>query len=198
MTVSEDVNPNENTKFADAPLGHDLTANDVSKQIQEQLKKLEKDCDLTSGSDFFMEKQWENWNLKLGIATVILSALVSVIGAVSALDYFKASEEYFLLGSTLLASIGTVLGSVLTFLKPSERAARYREFAIKQKNLRNRIRIYRTVHAPKEPEWTKSAEQLASFNMEKDALSSDNPTIPTVAYENSRLAIKAKEAKQAD
>ena len=167
----------------------------VMATIQYQLEKLEEDCDVTSGSDFYMERVWENWNFRLGIATVVLSALVSAIGAISALKDLQNFEPYFLLGSTLLASAGTVLGSVLTFLKPSERAARYREFANKQKSLRNRIRVYRTVHAPKELDWTKAAEQLTNFGIEKDALTSDNPTIPKVAYLSSRSAMEAKKQK---
>lgn len=167
----------------------------VTATIQYQLEKLEEDCDVTSGSDFYMEKVWENWNFRLGMATVVLSALVSVIGAVSALEDLRHFKSYFLLGSTLLASVGTVLGSVLTFLKPSERAARYREFANKQKSLRNRIRVFRTVHAPKEADWTKAAEQLTNFSIEKDALASDNPTIPTVAYLSSKSAVEAKKQK---
>ena len=147
-----------------------------------QLQKLEDDTDLTSASDFRMAQKWESTNNLLGLITIIVSGIVTVIGAVSSLKQLSDIQPFFTIASTVLASIATVIGSVLTFLKPSERGGRYREFGNKQKMLRNRIRIYRTVQMLQDNSANGPPEQLVAFNLEKDSLNSDNPPIPRSAF----------------
>src|SRR5207237_8130528 len=77
-----------------------------------------------------------------------------------------------------LASAAMVIGSVLTFSKPSARGARYREFGNKHKALGNRIRIYRTVNMEEDGSLKGLSEKLTAFSTEKDILNSDNPPIP--------------------
>src|SRR4051812_26785277 len=52
-------------------------------QIREQLKKLEDDTDLTAASDFFMAQWWESKNTQLGLSTVVVSGIVTVLGAIA-------------------------------------------------------------------------------------------------------------------
>lgn len=164
--------------------------------IAAQLQKLEDDTELTSASDFRMAQRWEATNNRLGLTTVIVSGIVTVIGAVSSLEKFTDVQPLFIIVSTLLASIATAIGSVLTFLKPSERGGRYREFGNKQKMLRNRIRIYRTVQILQDDSSTGPTEQLVAFNLEKDALNSDNPPIPRSAFVTASKEIGEKRTRR--
>lgn len=151
-------------------------------EIARQLHKLEDDTDLTSASNFYVSQRWESLNTYLGLGTVGVSGAVTVIGAAASVKGLEGWQPYFTLSSTILASTATVIGSVLTFLKPSERGARYREFGNKQKALRNRIRIYRTVKMEEDATIKGPSEQLSAFSVEKDTLNSDNPPIPRPAF----------------
>jgi hypothetical protein len=154
----------------------------VRAEIGRQLQKLEDDTDLTSASDFYVSQNWESLNTYLGLTTVAVSGVVTIISAAASVKGLEAWQPYFTLSSTILASGATVIGSVLTFLKPSERGARYREFGNKQKALRNRVRIYRSVKMEEDTTITGPSEQLSAFSVEKDTLNSDNPPIPRSAF----------------
>jgi hypothetical protein len=159
----------------------EMTVEEVRQSIEDQLQELEDDTDLTSASDFSMAHRWQAVNTRLGLFIVLASGLATAIGAASIAD-FQDFQRYFTLSSMLLAAIVTVVASVLTFLKPSERSGLYREFAHKQKALRNRIRIYRSVLMKQDPSVERLSEQLVALGQEKDALNSDNPPIPRSAF----------------
>lgn len=163
----------------------ETTIEEIRQSIDDQLKKLEDDTSLASASDFIMEQRWEARNTRLGLVIVFTSAIVAAIGASASVGEFQQYQDFqrFIpLASTLLASIATVVGSILTFLKPSERGSRYREFGNKQKALRNRIRIYRTVLMSQDPSLERLSDQLVAFGQEKDAMNSDNPPVPRSAF----------------
>jgi SMODS and SLOG-associating 2TM effector domain len=160
----------------------DMTIEDVRQSIEDQLQRLEDDTDLTSASDFSMAQRWEATNTRLGLIIIIASGVVAAIGAAASLADLQQYQRYFTLSSTVLAAIATVIASVLTFLKPSERSGQYREFGNKQKALRNRIRIYRSVLMKQDPSVERLSEQLVAFGQEKDGLNSDNPPIPRSAF----------------
>jgi len=160
----------------------DMTFDDIRQSIEDHLQKLEDDTDLTSASDFRMAQRWEAINTRLGMIIILTSGIVTAVGATASVGYLEGFQSYFTLSSTILASIATVVGSVLTFLKPSERGCRYREFGNKQKALRNRIRIYRSVLMKQDPSVERPSDQLVAFGQEKDALTSDNPPIPRSAF----------------
>jgi hypothetical protein len=167
------------TAILNPPLGAATEQREQSlrSEISRQLKNLENDADLTSASDFYVSQKWGSLNTRLGLSTVCVSGAVTIIGAAASVKGLEDWQTYFTALSTILASAATVICSVLTFLKPSERAARYREFGNKHKALGNRIRIYRTVNMEDVP-LKGLPEKLAAFSTEKDNLDSDNPPIP--------------------
>ena len=149
----------------------------LRSEISRQLKHLEDDADVTSASDFYVAQKWDRLNTRLGLSTVGLSGAVVVIGAAASIKGLEDWQTYFTALCTILAAAATVIGSALTFLKPSERVARYREFANKHKALGNRIRIYRTVNMEEDGTLRGLSEKLAAFSAEKDILNSDNPPL---------------------
>ena len=168
----------------------------LCSEISRQLKNLEDDADLTSASDFYVAQKWGRLNTRLGLSTVGVSGAVIVIGAAASIKGLEDWQTYFTALSTILAAVATVIGSVLAFLKPSERGARYREFANKHKALGNRIRIYRTVNMGEDGTLTGLSEKLAAFSSEKDILNSDNPPIPRDAFRSaSKEMLEKREPK---
>ncbi len=113
---------------------------------------------------------------------MVASGVVAVISAAAALTDLLPYQRYFTLAMTVLAAMATVLASVLTFLKPSERGGQYREYGNKQEALRNRIRIYRSVLMKQDPSVERLSDQLVAFGHEKDGLNADNPPVPRWAY----------------
>jgi hypothetical protein len=175
----------------------EMTFDEIRQSIEDQLQKLEDDTDLTSASDFRMAQRWQGINTKLGLIIVLVSGIITAIGAGASVGDFQYLQKYFALSVTVLASIATVVGSVLTFLKPSERGMQYREFGNKQKALRNRIRIYRSVLMKQEPSVDRPSEQLVGFGQEKDALNSDNPPIPRSAFRTASRDMLEKRRRRA-
>lgn len=165
----------------------------LHQSIEEQLDNLEKDTNITSKSNFMIAQNWESINSILGLSAVIISGIVTILGAMTALKGMEDVQHIFNFASTILASIITVVGSILTFLKPSERAGRYREFGNKQKALRNRIRIYRNVILAQEKYTSIAIEKLEEFNKDKDTLNSDNPPISLSVYLKIKKEIKPSE-----
>lgn len=177
-----------------------MTEKTIDQNIAEQLTKLEKDTDLTSESNFALAQNWEKWNNNIGITIVILSAIVTSLSAISSSDLkLLENKTNVLIISTLFGSIIAGLGSIITTLKPAERAARYREFGNKHKSIRNRIRIYRTVSINLTEDTPEKNAKLLDFLAEKDTLNSDNPPIAKWAFTQAIDNIKRKEEqKKAD
>lgn len=172
----------------------------VRSQLDEELQKLEHDTDLTAASNFRKAQDWEAINVMLGLSAVGISGLVTVLGATMSAASSPGGHNGLIslltFGSTILAAAATVVGSILTFLKPAERAARYREFGNKQKGLRNRIRVYRAVIVAQEASVIALTEQLSKFLLEKDMLNSDNPPIPRSTFRAASKEILEKRQRR--
>jgi len=156
----------------------DMTVDDIRQSIEDQLQRLEDDTELTSASDFAMAHRWDAINTRLGLIIVVTSGVVAAVGAAATLADLQLYQRYFTLATIVLAAIATVVASVLTFLKPSERGGQYREYGNKQEALRNRIRIYRSVLMKQDPSVERLSDQLMAFGQERDGLNSDNPPVP--------------------
>lgn len=169
----------------------------LDNEICEQLEKLEGDTDLTAASNFAVAQRWERWNMVLGLGIVILSGVSSAIGAFASSGNTTEIARYnLIIGSTVLASTTAILGSILTFLKPSEIAARYREFGNKQKSLRNKTRLLRTVSITFLDQLSARHDALIKFLEEKETLNSDNPPIPRWAFKQATRDIADKQARR--
>lgn len=167
----------------------------TTQSICDQVLELESDTDKTAALNFVLAQRWETRNLQLGLGVVLISGIVTVLGAVAALrdgELHVVTQPVLTLSSTILASITAVLGSILTFLKPAERASRYREFGNKNKSLHNRLKIYRTVSIGFVENEKKQHDDLQTFLKEKDALNLDNPPIPSWAKDQVDIEIERK------
>jgi hypothetical protein len=160
----------------------DMIVDDIRQSIEQQLQRLEDDTELISASDFAMAQRWDATNTRLGLIIVVTSGAVAAIGAAASLTDLQPYQRYFTLATTVLAAVATVIASVLTFLKPSERGGQYREYGNKQQTLRNRIQIYRSVLMRQDPSVERLSDHLMALGQERDGLNSDNPPVPRWAY----------------
>jgi hypothetical protein len=171
----------------------------VTDNIMVQLETLEAAADMTAASDFRVAQRWEAWNIRLGVAVVLASAAVTALGATGSAGLklpVGIDAAVVVPAMTVLGSLAAVLASVLTFLKPAERASQYREFGNKQASLGNRIRLYRSVSIFYAVDDQAVHEQLVAFVGEKDALNSDNPPIARWAFARAARDLEARERRQ--
>lgn len=175
----------------------DMGFDDIRHSIEAQLQRLEDDTDLIAASDFGMAQRWDGINTRLGLVIVVACGIITAIGAYASVGDFLQYQRYFTLSTTILAAIATVMASVLTFLKPSERGCQYREYGNKQEGLRNRIRIYRSVLMRQDPSVERLSDQLVAFGHERDGLNADNPPIPRSAFKSATKDMMDKKRRQA-
>lgn len=95
---------------------------------------MEEDCTHSGKAHFNASDRWTWWNYAFGIPSVALSAAA---GAAFFQDYSVAAGA--------MSSAVTVLTSLMTFLKPSEKAADHKNSGDQYLSLRNDARVFREI-----------------------------------------------------
>jgi len=160
----------------------------VLKQIIDNAQKVANDCEYSASSNFALGKYWDTWNLRLGLSAAILSALAALVGKTDLSGVPIAG---------VVAFLAAISASVLTFLKPSEKASIYREFGNKYRSLRNRSRVFISIDCLVMPEYEELRARLDSLLKEKEDLNLDNPVIPEWAFKEAQRLITQKLARKA-
>ncbi len=135
------------------------SANTSKSAIEAELERIEEDCIHSGKAHFNAGDRWARYHYCLGIPSVILSALA---GAAFFKDYGGVAG--------VMSSIVAVLTSLMTFLKPSERAAAHKSSGDQYLTLQNDARVFRQIrlhHVCDEPaaiagldEFTKRRNEL--------------------------------------
>ncbi len=102
--------------------------------IRKELGRIEEDCDHSGKSHFNAALRWSGWNFRLGLASTVLSA---VAGA----TYMKSQPEIAAAISITVA----IMAGLITFLKPSERAAMHKSSGDQYLALKNEARVFREI-----------------------------------------------------
>jgi hypothetical protein len=163
----------------------------VLTQIIDNARKIANDCEYSASSNFALGTYWDAWNLRLGLSAAIFSALAAIN-----IDTMIATNAHHSPITSVVGFFAAISASVLTFLKPSEKASVYREFGNKYRSLRNRSRIFISIDCLVTPEYTLEYEKLRgaldALLKEKEDLNFDNPVIPGWAFEEAHRLIKQK------
>jgi hypothetical protein len=106
---------------------------DPKPAIQAELQRIEEDCIHSGKGHFNAGDRWARYHYWLGIPSVVLSALA---GAAFFKDYGSIAG--------VMSSIVAILTSLMTFLKPSERAA-HKGSGDQCLTLRNDARVFREI-----------------------------------------------------
>jgi hypothetical protein len=141
--------------------------------VCEQAKKIEADCDRASVRDSLVSANWYKWNLRLGVSSALLA------GAAASAAQLPGNWKIV---TSVLAVLAAILGSILTFLVPSERAATYHKFSKNYQALRDNLRLFIAFRCVSDDD-TKALEiEFQNLLSEKRRMDADHPVVPEKFY----------------
>lgn len=152
-------------------------------ELVAEADRIEEDCTYSAKGHFESARIWGAWNLKLGIPAVILAALAGGSG-------FSNHPE--LAGALAIASAAVT--AVLTFLKPSERAASHQQAGNAYNALKNQARFFKQIEAASGDSQQSLRDWLREISEARNTLNKSAPEIPRPAFEQARKGIEAGEA----
>jgi hypothetical protein len=170
-----------------------MNESEILKQIVDNARKIADDCEYSAASNFALGRRWDRWNLFLGSSAAILSALAAISTEKLKLPGFIA--DFPVTGTA--AFFAAISASVLTFLKPSEKASIYREFGNKYRALRNRSRVFISIDCRLPLKYKELRGGLDALLKEKEDLNLDNPVIPDWAFREAQRLLDEKKARKA-
>lgn len=108
--------------------------NDLITKLADEASRVEEDTEHSFKGHYNAAARWARYHLWIGLPAALVAA---VAGAAA----FKGHPEW----AGALALVSTALTTVLTFLKPSERAEIHKAVAGQYQALRNQARIFREI-----------------------------------------------------
>ena len=162
----------------------------LKSAVIEQADKIGKDCERAAIRDSLVSTRWRTINLLVGLAAVSTGAVATAVAGVP--DGMVDLGSFGPWIGMVAALLSSILASILTFLKPSEIAADFRQYSFKYQGLRDRIRLF---VATGEATHTDDATLLSSFEkllQEKQEVDAEHPVLPQWAYKKAKKIIEEK------
>lgn len=153
---------------------------ELIQKLAAECRRIEEDAEHSSKGHYNAGDRWGRYHLFLGLP----AAMVAAIAGAAA---FKDCPE--LAGS--LALVSTALTTVLTFLKPSERAEMHKSVGSQYHTLRNQTRIFREIELSDGLDAETAKERLLELARIRDELNAASPGIPRRDYEKAKQDIDA-------
>lgn len=164
---------------------------ELTQKIVAEAARIEEDTEHSFKGHYNAAARWARYHLRIGLPSALLAAIA---GAAA----FKDQPE--LAGA--LALVSTALTTVLTFLKPSERADIHKTVAGHYQALRNQARIFREISLLDGMTPDEAKARLFELANTRDELNQTSPAIARCDYEqakqdidNGRARYRADEAK---
>lgn len=161
---------------------HVQSANLSKAAIEAELKRIEEDCIHSGKAHFNAGVRWARYHYWLGVPSVILSALA---GAAFFKDYGSAAG--------MMSSVVAVLTSLMTFLKPSERAAAHKGSGDQYLTLRNDARVFREIRLIYACDEPASLAGLDEFTKRRNELNQASAQFSRADFELARKGINEGE-----
>lgn len=153
-------------------------------RIVAEARRIEEDSEHSSKGHYNAGDRWGRYHLLIGLPAALVAALASAAA-------FKDCPE--LAGG--LALLSTALTTVLTFLKPSERAEMHKSAAGQFHKLRNQTRIFREIELADGLGEADARERLLQLASQRDDLNAAVPGIPRSDYEKAKQDIDGGRAR---
>lgn len=153
--------------------------------IRAEALRIEEDATYSAKRQFEAHDIWDRRHLWIGLPAVILSV------AAGASVLAKAWPMVAAIVSLLVA----VLTALLTFLKPSERAAGHKAAGDQYLSLRNDARVFRTIDLVDGRPVNELAEAVRTLSKRRNELNGASPQTPRAAFNRARKGIEEGEAK---
>lgn len=151
---------------------------ELTQKIVAEARRIEEDSEHSSKGHYNACGRWGRYHLWIGLPAALAAALASAAA-------FKNCPE--LAGG--LALLSTALTTVLTFLKPSERAEMHKSVADQHHKLRNQTRIFREIELADGLGESDARQRLLELANQRDDLNAAAPGIPRCDYEKAKQDI---------
>ena len=153
------------------------------EKIKAEIKRLEEDCVHSGKSHFNAAARWSFYNSIIGVPSIALSALA---GTAFFKDYAVAAG--------MMSSVVAVLTALMTFLKPSERAAAHKGAGDQYLTLRNDARVFREIEIDHACDVPAAIAALSGFTKRRNELNQASPQFADRDRKKARAGIEAGEA----
>lgn len=144
---------------------------------------MEEDCTHSGKSHFNASARWSFWHYALGIPSVVLS---TAAGAA----FFK---DFPIFAGSMTLCVA-VLTSLMTFLKPGERAEEHKNAGDQYLALRNSSRVFREIELAGELSDEAAVEALKGLTCRRDELNQASLSFSDADRRKARRGIEAGEA----
>lgn len=145
---------------------------DLNAKLANEARRVEEDAEHSFKGHYNASSRWGRYHAWIGLPAVAFAATAG--GA-------AFSEAPHLAGA--LAAISSALSTVLTFLKPSERAEMHKAVASQYQSLRNQARIFRDIGLADGMSTNEAKSRLFALVEARDLLNQRAPAIPRQDYE---------------
>ena len=156
---------------------------DPKPAIQAELQRIEEDCIHSGKAHFNAGDRWARYHYWLGIPSVVLSALA---GAAFFKDYGDIAG--------IMSAIVAILTSLMTFLKPSERASAHKGSGDQYLTLRNDVRIFREIKLTYASDEQVAIAGMDEFTKRRNELNQASAQFSRKDFEIARAGIDQGEA----
>lgn len=161
-------------------------APDIIERISDELLRMEEDCNHSAKAHFNASDRWALWNYCFGIPSVVLS---TAAGA----TFFK---DYPVLAGSMALGVA-VLTSLMTFLKPGEKAGGHKSSGDQYLALKNNARVFREIELRSGIEAEAALNAMKSLTTRRDELNQASPPFSRSDFEKAKKGIDAGESLHA-
>ena len=158
-------------------------AADPKPAIQAELQRIEQDCIHSGKAHFNAGDRWARYHYWLGIPSVVLSALAGAA-------FFKSYGDI----AGIMSAIVAILTSLMTFLKPSERAAAHKGSGDQYLTLRNDARVFREIRLAHACDEQAAIAGMDEFTKRRNELNQASAQFSRKDFEIARAGIDQGEA----
>lgn len=151
--------------------------------IQAELHRIEEDCTHSSKAHFNAGTRWTRHHYWLGVPSVALSAIA---GTAFLTDFGNVAS--------LMSAIVAILTSLMTFLKPSERASIHKGSGDQYLTLRNDARVFREIRLLCACDDQTAISGMDEFVKRRNELNQASAQVSTKDFQKARDGIDKGEA----
>jgi hypothetical protein len=147
---------------------------------------MEEDCTHSGKAHFNAALRWTRWNYFFGLPSVALSAAAGAA-------FFK---DYAVIAGVMSSGV-TVLTALMTFLKPSEKAAEHKNSGDQYLSLRNDARVFREIELGQVADDVAAIAGMNGFTTRRNELNQASPQFATRDFKKAKRGIDRGEALHA-
>ena len=158
----------------------------IADKVVAELKRMEEDCTHSGKAHFNAAARWTRWNYGFGIPSVGLSAAAGAA-------FF---QDYAVIAGAMSSAV-TVLTALMTFLKPSEKAADHKNSGDQYLSLRNDARVFREIELTQVGDDASAIAGMNGFTTRRNELNQASPAFSNGDFKKAKKGIDRGEALHA-